>query len=138
MTVELGGFFDTDEGEAGATEEFLHVFRVTTDVVFGFCAVVEFDCADGADGAFIAKNEVNSLILNKTVSFVAVLVADLVTQEGGKADVGDDIKTSAENIVEELETVFLTADHELFARAIMKAVNSGAALFTRGDDNKNR
>ncbi len=99
MAVEFGGFFDADEGEAGAAEEFFHILGVTTDVVAGFGAVVKLDGADGAESAFVAKHEVNSLILDKTVGFVAVLAADFVTQESGEADVGDDIKPLAENVV---------------------------------------
>lgn len=99
MAVEFGGFFDADEGEAGAAEEFFHILGVATDVVAGFGAVVELDGADGAESAFVAKHEVNSLILDKTVGFVAVLAADFVAQESGEADVGDDVKPLAEDVV---------------------------------------
>ena len=99
LAVEFGGFFDADEGEAGAAEEFFHILGVATDVVAGFGAVVELDGADGAESAFVAKHEVNSLILDKTVGFVAVLAADFVAQESGEADVGDDVKSLAENVV---------------------------------------
>ena len=99
LAVEFGGFFDANEGEAGAAEEFFHVLGVATDVVAGFGAVVELDGADGAESAFVAKHEVNSLILDKTVGFVAVLAADFVAQESGEADVGDDVKPLAEDVV---------------------------------------
>lgn len=99
LAVEFGGFFDADEGEAGAAEEFFHILGVATDVVAGFGAVVELDGANGTEGAFVAKHEVNSLIFDKTVGFVAVLAADFVAQESGEADVGDDVKPLAENVV---------------------------------------
>lgn len=137
MTVELGGFFDADEGKVGTTEEFFHVFGVAADVVFGLCTVVKFDGANGAQGAFVAKHEVDGLVFDKTVGFMAVLAADFVTQECGKADIRDDVKSLTEDVVQELETVFLAADHELFAGAIMVTVDGGAALLTRGNDDKN-
>lgn len=34
LAVEFRRFFDADEGEASAAEEFFHIFRVATDVVF--------------------------------------------------------------------------------------------------------
>ncbi len=78
LAVEFGGFFNTNKGEASATEEFFHVFWITADVVFGFCAIVEFDCANRAQSTFVAKHEVNSLIFDKAISFVAVLAADFM------------------------------------------------------------
>lgn len=78
LAVELGGLFDANEREAGATEEFLHVFGVATDVVFRFGAIVEFDGADGTERALVTEDEVDSLIFDKTVGFVAVLAADFV------------------------------------------------------------
>lgn len=137
MSVEFGGFFDADEGETGTAEEFFHILRVAADIVFGLGAVVEFDGADGAKGAFVAEDEVNGFIFDKTVGFVAVLAADFVAEKGGKTDVGDDVETLAENVVEELEAVFLAADHELFAGAIMEAVNGVAAAALGRNHDKN-
>lgn len=137
LAIELGGLFDTDEREAGATEEFLHVFGVATDVVFRLGTIVELNGTDGTEGALVAEDEVNSLVFDKTVGFVAILAADFVAQESREADVGDDVKALTKNLVEELETVFLTASHELFARAIMETVNSLATATTGGYHDKN-
>lgn len=137
MAVEFGGFFDANERETGTAEEFFHILRVAADIVFGLGAVVEFDGADGAKGAFVAEDEVNGFIFDKTVGFVAVLAADFVAEKGGKTDVGDDVETLAENVVEELEAVFLAADHELFAGAIMEAVNGVAAAALGRNHDKN-
>ncbi len=138
MTVEFCGFFNADERQAGTAEEFFHVFGVATDVVFGLGAIIEFDGADGAEGAFVAKDEVDCLIFDKTVGFVAVLAAYFVAQEGGKADIGDDVESLAEDVIEELETVFLTASHELFAGAVMETVNRVATAALGGNHDKNR
>lgn len=78
LAVELGGLFDTNEREAGAAEEFFHVFGVATDVVFRFGAIVELDGTDGTEGALVAEDEVDSLVFDKTVGFVAILATNFV------------------------------------------------------------
>ena len=99
ITVEFLGVGDADEGEASAAEEFFHVFGVTAGGMICCGAIVEFDGANWTESAFVAKHEVNSLILDKTVGFVAVLAADFVVEEGGEIDLRDDVKTLTEDVV---------------------------------------
>ena len=98
ITVEFLGVGDADEGEASAAEEFFHVLGVATDVVAGFGTVVELDSANGTESAFVAKDEIDSFIVDVAVSFAAVLAADFVVEEGGEIDLRDDVKTLTEDV----------------------------------------
>lgn len=138
MAIELGWFFDANEREASTAKEFFHILRVAADVVFRFCTVVELDGADGAQGTFVTEDEVDGFVFNETVSFVAILAADFVAQEGRKTNIWDDVEALAEDIVKELEAVFLAASHELLTRAIMEAIEGVATTTLGGDHNKNR
>ena len=86
VTVEFFGVGDADEGEASAAEEFFHVFGVT-------------DGANWTESAFVAKDEIDSFIVDVAVSFAAVLAADFVVEEGGEIDLRDDVKTLTEDVV---------------------------------------
>ncbi len=102
LATEGAGVGDADEGEMGAAEEFFHVFRAATEVAVaaGVVAFVDFDGADRTEGAFVAKNEVNRGIFDEAVSFVAILGADFVAEEGRNGDFRDDVEGLAENFVE--------------------------------------
>lgn len=92
---------DANEGQMGALEEFFHVFGAAAGVVLaaGVGTFVDFDGADGAKSAFVAENEIDGVVLDKTISFVAVLATDFVAEEGGNFDARDDIESLAENVV---------------------------------------
>lgn len=65
----------------GAAKEFFHFPWVTTNaIVSGFAPIIKFDGTDGAQSAFVAKNEVNSFVLDVAIGFVAVLVTDFMTK----------------------------------------------------------
>lgn len=99
ITVEFFGVGDTDEGEASAAEEFFHVFGVTAGGMICCGAIVEFDGANWTESAFVAKDEIDSFIVDVAVSFAAVLAADFVVEEGGEIDLRDDVKTLTEDVV---------------------------------------
>lgn len=129
VAVEFFRISYTNERKMGAAEEFFHVFKVATrGGMFFVAAVVDFDGADRADSAFIAKNEIGGFVFDEAVGFSAALAADLVTKERTKGNVGDNIEAFAEDFVEDLEAVSLGAGHELFFGAIVKALDSFAVI----------
>lgn len=84
----------------GALEEFFHVFRVAAGVFFVVSFfVVDFDGADGAESALVAKDKVDGFVFDKAISFVAALRANLVAKERIKADARDDIELLTEEVV---------------------------------------
>ena len=73
---------DAYEGKMCALEEFFHVFRITTEATIrGVFAFVKFNGTDWAQGLFVAKNEVNGFIFDKTVSLKSILVTNFVVQQ---------------------------------------------------------
>lgn len=79
LTVELARLGDTNKGKMCALEELFHVLRVATEGMVGFvAAVIKFDGADGAQGALITKDKINSFILNEAIGFVAILATDFM------------------------------------------------------------
>lgn len=126
---------DANEGQMGALEEFFHVFGAAAGVVLaaGVGTFVDFDGADGAKSAFVAENEIDGVVLDKTISFVAVLATDFVTEEGGNFDARDDIESLAENVVQKLETVLFGANHELFLWPVTTAIHGVAAVIGGGN-----
>lgn len=58
-------------------------------------------------------------------------------KEGTERNIRDDIKAFAENVVQDLETMFLCAGHKLFFGTVMKAFDSFAVttLGANTDDN---
>lgn len=113
-----------------ALEELLHVFWVAAKGMVGLVAtVVEFDGANRAQSALIAKDEVDGFIFDETVGLVAILATNFVIEQGGEADLGDDIESLPKNVIEELETLALGANHEILLGAIATARHGlGAAL----------
>lgn len=138
FTGEFLWFFEINERDVGATEEFFHVLRVAAGViVIGFCAIFEFDGADGAQGTFVAEDEVDGLVLDETVGGVAILEADFVAEERRKVDAGDNVEFFAEEVVEHLKALLLGADHEVLARAVAAAIHGffvAAAGSNAGED----
>ncbi len=61
-----------------------------------------------------------------------------MAEEGGKLDLGNDVKFFAEKFVEHLETLAFGADHEVFAGAIFEAINSFALTPASGDADEGR
>lgn len=96
--------------------------------LFGFF-VFEFDGTDGAEGAFVAEDEIDGFIFDEAIGGAAVLKSDFVAEEGREGDAGDDVEALAEEVVQELETGFFGADHEVLAGAVAAAVDgiAGAA-----------
>ncbi len=111
FAVEFFRISDADEGKVRTFEKLFHIFGVAARSMINIGAVVELHDANWAQGALVTKNEVSGFILDKAVSFVAVLVANLMAEEGIKADAGDDVELLTKNVVEKLETVFFGADH---------------------------
>lgn len=54
--------------------------------------VGEFDGANGAEGTFIAEDEINGFIFDKTLGGLAVLRANFMIEESGDFNLGDDIE----------------------------------------------
>lgn len=128
VAIELFGIGDADEGEMGTAEEFFHIFRILSrGAIFGII-VVNFDGANWTQGAFVAKNEISGLVFDETVGFAAALAADFVVEEGTESNIGDDIKTFAEDVVEDLEAVLLGASHQLFFGTIVETLKSITAV----------
>lgn len=61
-------------------EELFHIFGVGARRVVLNAAVVDFDGADGAEGAFIAENKVDCLVFDKMIGLVAILIANFVVE----------------------------------------------------------
>lgn len=134
MAVKFFRVGDADEGKVGTTENFFHIFRVAAEVRSGrFGAVVEFDGADGAQGALIAKDKIDGFMIDEFIGFLAILAADFVAEEGGKVDVRDDIEALAKDVIQELKTMSLGTTHELFFGTIAAAFN-GAPVAIGGFD----
>lgn len=72
-------------------------------------------------------------MIDKTVGFIAILRANLVAEEGVEADLGQNIEFFTKNVVEELETGLLNADHEVFFGAIAATVDSFDPVAASGD-----
>jgi len=136
--VEFGGFVKINEGEVGVAEDFGEGLGIVSVVAVGAInsvairrgTGVELDGADWAEGALVTEDEVDGLVGDEAIGFVAILVADFVAEEGGDGNIGDDVKTVAEDVVEELKTASLMADHELFAGAIVETFECGALAAT--------
>ena len=93
-------FFEVNEGDVGATEEFFHISRVAARIVFvGFGAVVEFDSADGAKGALVTEDEIDGFVFDKAFGLVAILETNFVAEERGKVDARDDVELFAKEVV---------------------------------------
>lgn len=123
----------------GAAEEFFHIFGATTGIfVVGIDTVFELDGADGAERTLVAEDEIDGFVFDEAVSFVAVLEADFVTEEGREVDAGDDIEFLAEEIIKHLEALFLSADHKMFAGAVATAIHSLAVATAGGNAGENR
>jgi len=117
-----------------AAEEFFHIARVAAGVVdIAMNAIFEFDGADGAKGAFVAKNEIDGFVVDEAVGGVAILDANFVTEEGGEVNVGDDVKLFAEEVIKHLEALFFGANHEMLAGAIFKVLDGVALTAASGD-----
>ncbi len=136
---EALSFFEVDEGDVGAFEEFFHIVRVAAGV-FGivFDAIFEFDSADGAEGTLVAEDEIDGFVVDETVGGVTVLSADFVTEEGTETDVWDDVKFFAKEVVEHLEALFFGANHEMFAGAIFEAIDGVALATASGNADEDR
>lgn len=93
------GVSDADEGDVSTLEELFHVFRVATGVVLVVFAVVDLDGTDGAESAFIAKDEIDGFVFDKEGSGIAVARADFVAEEGGEADTGDYIEFLTKKLI---------------------------------------
>ncbi len=91
LAVDILGFWDINKGDVSTLEEFLHVLRAAAGVFCGL-GVVEFDGANGAESAFIAEDEIDGFIFDEMISGMAILSADFVIEEGGEADLGDNIE----------------------------------------------
>ena len=85
----------------------------------------------------VTEDEVDGFIFNEVVGGTAILEADFVAQEGRKGDARDDVKTLAEEVVQELEAGFFGADHEVFAGAITAAFQLVAGAAADADAGKN-
>ncbi len=101
LATERTGVSDANEGKMSALEEFFHIFGAAAGDAFAASVgtFVDFDGADGAESTFVAENEVDCAVFDKTISFVAVLAADLVAKKGRDGDAGDDIESLAKDIV---------------------------------------
>lgn len=60
-----------------------------------------------------------------------------MAEEGIKANAGDDVELLAKNVVEELETVFFGADHQMFFGAETEPINGVATAVTGGNGGEN-
>ncbi len=100
--------------------------------------VVDLDRADGADGTFVAEDEIGSLVFDEAISLGAALAADFVAEERAERDVRDNIKAFAEDFVQDLETVFLGASHELLFRTVMETIDGFAVVALIDYANENR
>lgn len=132
------GFVDADEGNVGAAEELFHIFRVVARGFVFVGAVVELDGADGAQGTFVTEDEIDGFVVDEAIGFVAILEADFMTEKGRKVDARDDVEFLAKKFVEELETLFFDANHEVLARAVATAVHDFAIAATGGNSSENR
>lgn len=122
----------------GTTEELFHVLGITTEaLVITVGTVFDFDGADGAQGAFIAEDKIDIFMVDEAVSFVAVLGADFVAEEGIEADLRENIETLTKNIIEELETASFYANHEVFFGAIAATIDSFKPTTASGDADQN-
>lgn len=135
---EFGGVFEVDEGDAGAFEEFLHVFGAGARSFIGLFRlfVFELDGTDGAEGAFITEDEIDGFIFDEAIGGAAVLKPNFVTEEGREGDAGDDVEALAEEVVQELEAGFFGANHEVFAGAVAAAVDGIAGAAADADAGK--
>lgn len=123
----------------GTLEEFFHIFRVAAEaVVFGVSIIIKFNGTNWSQSAFVAKDKVDSFLVNEAISFLAILVADLVAEQIFETDVRDDIKTFTKNIVEQLKTATLVAGHETAFGAVLVTTHSLEATTFRGDCNDKR
>lgn len=131
---ETLSFFKVNKGNMSTFEEFFHIVRVAAGV-FGiiFNTILELYGANGAEGTFVAENEVNGFVFDETISGVTVLSTNFVAEEGTKANIGNNVEFFAKKIIEHLEALFCVADHEVFARAVLETIN-GVALATTGGD----
>ncbi len=104
----------------------------------GIDAVFELDGADGAERTLVAEDEIDGFILDEAVSFVAVLETDFVAKEGREVDAGDDVEFFTEEVIKHLETLFLSADHKMFAGAVATAIHGLAVATAGGNAGENR
>lgn len=133
------GFFEVNKGDMGTAEEFFHIVRVAAgvfDVVFD--TIFEFDGADGTKAFLIAKDKINTFVVNKFISSVTILYANFVTEQRTKADAGDDVKFLPKKIIEHLETLFFGANHQMFARAVFETIHRFALATTGGNAGESR
>lgn len=140
IAVKFFRISNTDKREMSTAEEFFHIFEITIrGRMFFVVVVVDFDGANGADGTFVAEDEISSFVLDKTVSFSATLATDFMIKERAEGDVRYDVETFAEDFVEGLETMFLGASHELFFRTVMEAFDgfTVVAFINYTDENRN-
>lgn len=134
---EALGFGEVDEGNVGAAEEFAH-FGGCAARGFGVVvnAVFEFDGADGTEGAFITEDEIDGFVFDVFVGGIAVLDADFVAQERGKANIGDDVEFLTKEVIEHLEALLGGADHKVLAGAVFEVVDTFALTAAGGDASK--
>lgn len=139
LAVELVGLGDADKGKMCALEELFHVLWIATERMVGFvAAVVEFDGADGTQGALIAEDEINGFILDEAIGFVAILATDFVIEQGREADLRNDIESLTKNVVEKLKTLAFSTDHEILLRAITTTRHGFGAALASIDASQNR
>lgn len=136
---EFLGVLDVDEGDASAFEELFHVFGTGAGSFVGFFGlfVFEFDGADGAEGAAITEDEIDSFVFDEAVGDAAVLEADFVAEQGREVDARNDIETLTEEVVQELEAGFFSADHKMLAGAVTAAIHGVAGAAADADAGEN-
>ncbi len=84
----------------GATKKFFHIFGVATGVVLiVLFLVIDFNGTDWTESTFIAKNEVDGFVLDKTVSFVTTLGANFVAKKGIETNARNDIELLTEKLI---------------------------------------
>lgn len=132
------GLSDANEGDVGATEEFLHIFRVAARVfLVVFFLVIDFDGTNRAEGAFVTEDEVDGFVFDKTIGLVAALSTNFVAKQGIEANSRNDVEFLSKKLIQELEALTFGANHEMFARAVAAALHGFTIATTSGDASEN-
>lgn len=133
LAVEFVRFGDTHKGKMGTLEEFFHILGVTTETAVGGFALIELDGTDWAQGLLVAKNKIHGLVLDETIGFKTVLVANFMIEQGRNVHLGNDVEPLSKNIIQKLKTTSFGTNHKAFLGTITAVAHSLLTASTSGN-----